>query len=138
MDDYRFEKIYIAKGAAQNPAVLVGGVRAQLAARRWDMLQVQGEVAAALCLPSLAVRPSVVTINGLHLVRRLDGWRRRLAVANLRLIVRAASRTICVGAAEFEEVESLVGSTKRLALVRNGVEPLPRPTVEERAVARAA
>jgi glycosyltransferase involved in cell wall biosynthesis len=137
MDGYHFETTFVTPGPTHSPAVLAGGMRAQLSGRSSDLLHVQGEVAAALCLPSLALRPSVLTINGLHLVRRLEGWRRRLAVANLRLIVRAASRTICVGDAEFDEVESLVDSA-RLVLVRNGVDPVPRPTIEERAAARTA
>ncbi len=138
MDGYRFEKTYVAQGPTHSPAVLVGGLRAQVAARNWDVLHVHGEVAAALCLPSLASNPSVLTIHGLHLVRRLEGWRRTLAVANLRLIARAASRTICVGDAEFDEVESLVGPTERLVLVRNGIDPMQRPMAEERVAARAA
>ena len=58
-------------------------------------------------------------------------------MGSLRLVVRAASRTICVGEAEFAEVESLVGAAERLVLVHNGVDPVPRFTEEERSAARA-
>ncbi len=125
MDGYEFERTFITPGAAHSPAVLVGGARAQLLGRRSDLIHVHGEVAAGLSLPGLALIPSVVTIHGLHLVRRLVGWRRALALTNLRLIVRAATRTICVGDAEFAEIESLLGGGHRLALIRNGVDPLP-------------
>jgi glycosyltransferase involved in cell wall biosynthesis len=138
MGGYRFETAFVAPGPTPRPAVLAGAMRAQLASRRCDLLHVHGEIAAVLCLPSLAVRPSVVTINGLHLVRRLDGWRRTLAEASLRLVVRAASRTICVGEAELGEVESVVRVKDRLVLIRNGVGLMPQPTPEERAAARAA
>jgi glycosyltransferase involved in cell wall biosynthesis len=138
MPDYQFETTYIASGPFRSPAVLAGAVRAQLARRRYDLLHVHGEVAAGLCQPTLALRPSVLTLHGLHLVRRLTGRRRKLAVANLRLLVRGASRTICVGDAEFVEVESLVGATERLVLIRNGVDPVAVVTPEERATARAA
>ncbi|MFL5915905.1 MAG: glycosyltransferase family 4 protein [Gaiellaceae bacterium] len=57
-------------------------------------------------------------------------------MANLRLIVRAASMTICVGEAEFEDVKALVGESERLVLVRNGVEALPPFTAQERAASR--
>jgi glycosyltransferase involved in cell wall biosynthesis len=138
MEGYRFEKTYIVPGPTHIPAVVAGGVHVQLGSRRSDLLHVQGEAAAMLCLPSLALRPSVVTIHGLHLVRRLEGWKRVLAEANLRLIVRAASKTICVGDAEYADVESLVGGTDRLVLVRNGIDPLAPTTAEERTTARAA
>jgi glycosyltransferase involved in cell wall biosynthesis len=138
MDGYRFETRFISPTAKPSPGVLAGAVRDQLAARRFDLLHIHGEVAAALCLPSLALRPSVVTINGLHLVRRLAGWRRDVAELSLRLVARAASRTICVGEAELAEVKRLVGAKERLVLVHNGVDLAPRPTSEERAAARVA
>jgi glycosyltransferase involved in cell wall biosynthesis len=73
----------------------------------------------------------------LHLVRRLDGRSRALAEINLRLVVRAASRTICVSGSELADVESVVGETDKLVLVRNGVAPAAAPTPAERAAARA-
>ena len=138
MSGYRFEKTYIASSPKPRPAVLAGSIRAQTRARRSDVLHVQGEVAAALCLPELALTPSVLTMHGLHLVRRLDGWRRRGAESNLRLVVRAATKTICVGEEELADVEALVGKTERLALIRNGVDLAPRPGLEERDAARRA
>lgn len=138
MAGYTFERTFVARGARPNPIALAGAVRTSLSGWSYDLLHFQGEVAAGLCFPALMARPSVMTINGLHLVRRLKGRRRRLAEANLRLVVRAASKTICVGEAEFADVESLVGSTERLVLVRNGVDLSALPSTEERAAARAA
>jgi len=138
MDGYRFERTFLAPAPTPRVAALIGGLRAQLAARSSDLLHVHGEIAASLCLPTLGARPSILTIHGLHVVRRLEGHSRRLAATNLRLIVRAASRTICVGDAELAEVTSLVGTSDRLVLVRNGVDPVPPTTDEERAAARTA
>jgi glycosyltransferase involved in cell wall biosynthesis len=138
MDGYRFDTTFVARRPSPSPAALVGGARAQLAGSRYDLLHVHGEVAAALCLPALAFRPSVLTIHGLHFVRRLKGWKEALAEANLRLLVRAASRTICVVEAELAEVESLTGANERLVLVRNGVDPRRPTSIGERDAARAA
>jgi glycosyltransferase involved in cell wall biosynthesis len=136
MEGYRSEKTFIAEGPVPRPEMFGKALLAQLSSRHYDLVHVHGEVAAALCLPSLALGPSVVTINGLHLVRRLKGWRRTLAEANLRIVVRAASKTIAVGETEFTDAKSVVGGTEKLVLVRNGVELSPQPTPEERGDAR--
>jgi L-malate glycosyltransferase len=93
-----------------------------------------------ICLPSLATRPSVVTLHGLHLLRRLDGAAGFAAKANLRLILRAASRTICVSDDERADVLRAVGSSAegRLVVIHNGVAPISPPHPDERAAARSA
>jgi glycosyltransferase involved in cell wall biosynthesis len=123
IDGYRFDKTFIAPGPSPSPVAFVGALRAQSLAVRHNVLHVHGEVASGLCLPSIALRPSVVTINGLHLVRRLAGWRRTAAEHNLRLIVRAASATICVSDAELAHVRGVVGDHDKLVLIPNGVDP---------------
>ena len=94
------------------------------------ILHAHGEIASTLCLPALAIRPSVVTFNGLHLLRRLDGARRAAAEANLRLIVRAASKTICVSQAEHDELADVVSPRlmRKAVLIHNGVAPRALPT----------
>jgi glycosyltransferase involved in cell wall biosynthesis len=142
MDGYRFERVYLAPSA--NPAgarasILRRAVQVQRSVRAYDVLHVHGEVASALCLPSLATRPSVVTLHGLHLLRRLDGLARLAANANLRLIVGAATRTICVSRAEYDDVRRVVGgrARKRASVIHNGVTPLPPLSHEERTALRA-
>ena len=125
IEGYRFDKTFVSPGPRPSPAALTGALRAQSEAVRHDVLHVHGEVASGLCLPSLALRPSVVTINGLHLVRRLGGWRRTVAEGNLRLIVRAASATICVSEAELDHVRSVLGDHDKLVLIPNGVDSTP-------------
>jgi glycosyltransferase involved in cell wall biosynthesis len=124
MEGYRAERIYLAE------------VPWRL--RAHDLLHVHGEVAAGCCLPGLLLRPSVVTLHGLHLLRRLEGARRRLAAANLRLIVRAATRTICVSQAEHSDLVETVGAhaARRSVVILNGVEPAAAPGAEERAARR--
>lgn len=143
MDGYAFERFFMApspRPADALPLLVRTGVSVHAAARKHDVIHVQGEVASLLCLPSLAVRPSVVTFNGLNLLRRLTGPRRLAAQANMRLIVRAASRTICVAESEHEEVIGVVGrdALHRLTLIRNSVEPATPPSPAERIAARAA
>ena len=82
----------------------------------------------------------MVTLNGLHLLRRLAGIPRLAAVANLRLVVAAATRTICVSNAERNQTLEVVGSGSawRLLMIPNSVDLRPAPTAERRARARTA
>jgi glycosyltransferase involved in cell wall biosynthesis len=84
--------------------------------------------------------PSVVTLHGLHLLRRLSGARRAIAASSLRLIVRAASMTICVSHAEREDVVAAVGAKegRRVTVIHNGIDIAQAPTATERAAVRAA
>lgn len=137
MEGYHIERRYIASRPELRAEALRGGLRAQLGSRHYELLHVHGEVASAICLSSLALRPSIVTTHGLNVVRRLVGWRKGVAEANLRVIVRAASATICVGEAELEDVRAVVGESPRLALIQNGVDGPHLPNADERAAARA-
>jgi glycosyltransferase involved in cell wall biosynthesis len=122
------ERVYLSPGSEPGPA-LARGVVATLRRRGYDLLHVHGEVAAALCLPLLAARPSVFTPHGLHLVRRLGGVAQRAAALNLRLAVRAASRTICVSEHEQRELARFADA-RRSVVIPNGVRlptPSPRP-----------
>ena len=76
MAGYRFTRVYMAPSPRLRKALpaLVGTVpRTNLAARRYHLVHVHGEAASALCLPSLATRPSVVTLHGSNLIRRMAG-----------------------------------------------------------------
>ena len=124
MPGYRFDRVCLAPSATPSPSELGRGlVEAIRRARRHDLLHVHGEVASGLCLPMLATRPSVATLHGLHLVRRLSGLRETAAVLNLRAVLRAADRTICVSQSEHDELVRAVGSraASRAVVIRNGV-----------------
>jgi glycosyltransferase involved in cell wall biosynthesis len=142
MDGYRFKRVYIApsaKPAGARIAILRRAVEVQRAAFSFDVLHIVGEVASTLCFPTLAMRPSVVSPQGLHLLRRLEGLRQQAGKANLRLIVRAASRTICASQTEHEDVLKAVGrrAAGRAVMIHNGVR-LPDPVSSERRAALRA
>ena len=139
MEGYRFRRAYLVSRSRRAPSLLRGAVGVHRAALRHDALHAHGEVASGACLPALATRPSVVTLHGLHLLRRVSGLPRQLAEANLRLIVRAAARTICVSEAEHAELVDAVGAraARRALVIHNGVGISAAPGAEERAAARA-
>ena len=135
MPGYRFERLYVApKRKPGIRDVVAGALDLRRALRGYDLLHVHGEAAAGLFLPLIAARRSVVTLHGLHLLRRLSGARRDAATLNLRAILHAASRTICVSNAEREELASAVGDAaiRRAVVVHNGARLPPRPNASER------
>ena len=128
-----------ARNRIPTPRALGGVVRVNREASRYDLVHVHGEVAGTLSLPALATNPSVLTLHGLNLVRRVAGPLAAAARANLRAIISAADCTICVTQAEVDEIR---GVDTRLAakcvVVPNGVELPPPVTGEERKRARTA
>lgn len=143
MPGYRFERVYLADDRELLQAVprLAWRVpRINLGTARFDIVHVHGEIPGLLCMPVLARRPSVVTLHGLSFVRRSRGAAAKIATANLRLLTRAANRTICVTEAERSEVAGVVGrsAATRVETVALGVEPRSSVTEEERAAARSA
>lgn len=143
MRGYRFERVYLAQGrepVRALPRLALSVPRANLRARRFDIVHVHGEIPSLLSWPALARRPSVVTLHGLNFVRRSTGIAAKIAAANLRLLVAAASTTICVTEAERAEVVDVVGQSAagRLDVVPLGIERQSVPTQEERSAARAA
>jgi len=145
MEGYRFERVHLTRATdvGRAGASLRVARRASTVAwiaHRYDLLHVHGEIAGAVCLPTLAARRSVWTTHGLHVVRRAHGAARLAAIANLRLLTRASNRTICVSKAECEELRALVGESaaRRLRVITNGVAPAAPVSFEERAAARAS
>jgi len=137
---YRFERVYITPqrkpGVGQ---VVAGALDLRRLLRGYDLLHIHGEGAAALFLPLLAVRRSIATLHGLHLLRRASGLGRRAAGLNLRAIVRAASRTICVSNAERDQLKTVVGPgvLRDTVVIHNGVRlPSERSTAERNDVRR--
>jgi glycosyltransferase involved in cell wall biosynthesis len=139
---YRADRAYLSRAAKPGrsaPLVVKNAVGVQWASRSHDLLHVHGEIASAACLPALGLVPSVVTLHGLHWLRRASGASRLAAQANLRLIVRAATRTICVSEAEHAEVVETVGArvARRTVVIHNGVAPQAPPSPDDRAAVRA-
>jgi glycosyltransferase involved in cell wall biosynthesis len=131
MPGYRFTRVYVAPSAKPSPLELARGlVGVFRRARGHDLVHVHGEVAAGLSLPLLAAFPSVVTLHGLNLARRVNGGLHTAAAANLRAVVKAADRTICVCDAEQTYLASVVGAAlaAEALVVRNGVRLPPSPS----------
>jgi len=139
MPGYRFERACLAPSPTPSPSDLGRGVvEIMRRARRHQLIHVHGEVASGLCLPLLRTRPSVVTFHGLNLVRRATGARRLAAALNLRAVVRAANRTICVSESEHDQLVRAIGSgaARRAVVIRNGVRSPAHNGETERAGAR--
>jgi glycosyltransferase involved in cell wall biosynthesis len=128
MPGYSFERVHLAPARKPGALTVAYGMR-DLARklRGHDLVHVHGEVTAGLLLPLLAARRSVVTVHGLHFLRRTRGAARRAAELNLRAVVRVARRTICVSDAEHDVLSSVVDSP-RTVVVHNGVRVTETPT----------
>jgi len=127
MTGYAFDRVRLAPARKPGAVTVAHGLR-DLARelRGHDLVHVHGEVTAGLLLPLLAARPSVVTLHGLHFLRRTSGAARRIAKLNLRAVVRVARRTICVSNAEHDVLASVVDSRKTV-VVHNGVRVVETP-----------
>jgi len=139
MPGYRLDRLALAASPDTTPLTVARGLAAVARAiPRHDALHVHGEVAAGLCVALLALRPSFVTLHGLNLVRRVDGARRTAARLNLRAILRAANRAICVSESEHAELVHAVGdaAAERATVVRNGVRIEPEVSPSERLAVR--
>jgi len=93
------------------------------AAGRADLIHLHGEVASLSTLGLLGRHRSVVTLHGLHLLRRLpDGLPAMLGRAAVRSIVGAANAVICVSAAERDDLAWLPpAAAAKLTVVHNGL-----------------
>ena len=138
---YQFERIVLqaSETGALPWALITNAARANMAARRHDLVHVHGEAAAFFALPGVISCPSVFTAHGLNLVRRLTGARRRMAESNLRTIVRKAGCSIAVSEIEHDDFLAIVGDrlADRVVLIRNGVDIPDAPDAGLRARARA-
>jgi glycosyltransferase involved in cell wall biosynthesis len=141
MPGYRATRVHLAPARKPGPAGVARGLLDLLRQLRGhDLLHVHGEGAAALLLPLLALHRSVVTLHGLHLLRRETGTRRAAAAVNLRAVLRAGDRTICVSTAEQTAVAAAAGDVltqRKTVVVHNGARPADETTAEERAAVRA-
>jgi glycosyltransferase involved in cell wall biosynthesis len=124
MPGYTFTRVYVTPKRKPGVGELVAGVLdLRRVLRGYDLLHIHGEGAAGMFLPLLAAKRSVVTLHGLHLLRRATGVRRGAAELNLKVVVRAADRTICVSTAERDVLTAATGpaAARRTVVVHNGV-----------------
>lgn len=109
------------------------------AARRADLVHAHGDVAAALALPLLRARPSVVTTHGLHFLRRAMGVRLAVAQGAIRAVVGSTAQVLCTSHAERDELAELLRPAlrERLTVVHNGIAAVEPVSEQERAAIRA-
>jgi glycosyltransferase involved in cell wall biosynthesis len=143
LDGFSFETFELSatrSSAGAAASIAARQPRLARAARRAELVHFHGEVASMISLPWLSSRPSVVTLHGLHLLRRLsDGSPQRIGRVSLRAIVTAADHTICVSQAERDELQWLPERLRaKLVVVRNGLPMPPRAIGGTRARARNA
>ena len=137
-----FEHERVALSRGRTPLSAAGSIPLRwpaiaLAARRSDIVHAHGEPAAALVLPLLHARPSLLTTHGLHFLRRAEGVRRAGAERAVRAVARATARIICTSQTEHDELRALLGPrlAGKLVTVVNGVElPLPLAPAERAAI----
>jgi glycosyltransferase involved in cell wall biosynthesis len=134
---FRFDRFALTE-RPRPTAALRGAARLRREIRAYDLVHVHGDAAALVCLPLIGRRPTVITLHGAHLLRRAGRVRGPVVRAGLRLAFRRAAAVICVSESEQRTARGLVGDTRSLRLVLNGV-PEQKPVgPEERRAARDA
>jgi glycosyltransferase involved in cell wall biosynthesis len=138
MRGFEFDRVELTR--RRNPLELpVGLARVIRTARRHDLVHVHGDSAALACLPSIGMRPTVITLHGSHLLRRSSGTRGRLVrEGSRRAFVRAAA-VIAVSESELAFARSIApAAAERVTLIRNGVPDAAPVTDAERHATREA
>ena len=123
--------------AGRTPSSAVASLPARLPgliarARAADILHVHGDAAAVITAPILPLRPSILTLHGLHLLRRSTGIGLRGVSLALGAAVAASSAVIACSESEIADLLPSVRAADRskLRVILNAVEA-PAPTSEE-------
>jgi glycosyltransferase involved in cell wall biosynthesis len=114
-----------------------GLLRLRREAGGYDLVHIHGDSASLVCLPVIGRRPTVITLNGVHLARRSGGLRGGAVSWGLRHAFERSAGVIAVSESELELARSLApGAAARIALVHNGVPERTPPSDEQRAATR--
>ena len=99
MGDVRFESLPLTEYGSphETPAGLVRLARAM---GGYDVVHIHGDSSALVSLPVIGRRPTVITLNGVHLARRTRGVRGRAVRAGLRRAFERSDGVIAVSEAE--------------------------------------
>jgi glycosyltransferase involved in cell wall biosynthesis len=133
---YRFDRLPLTKHG--RPYETPGGLlRLRRALPDYELLHVHGDSAALVSLPAIGRRPSVITLNGVHLARRTGGARGRLVQAGLRRAFERVDAVIAVSEAERDLARELSpAAADRVQLIHNGVPERELPSEAERRATR--
>lgn len=94
-----------------------------------DVVHILGDMAALLTLSVRIAKPIVISTQGLHLLRRSLGPKRRAVRRFLKKAITRSFCTICSSRAEYAELRAFA-SPDDLRIIHNGV-TLPTPSSKE-------
>jgi glycosyltransferase involved in cell wall biosynthesis len=131
LDGYRHDRAPLSATRSRSRGVVSVIERWPGIARRIqgaDIVHAHGDTAAILASPMLWRRPSVITAQGLHRLRRVSGASAWTTVHAMRVAVGAATITACSANVERDELAAILPPRLRgrLVVVPNSV-PLPQP-----------
>jgi glycosyltransferase involved in cell wall biosynthesis len=136
MGGVRFESLPLTSHARPRET-LAGLLRVARAVGGYDLVHIHGDSSALVCLPVIGRRPTVITLNGVHLARRAPGVRGRLVRAGLQRAFERSGGVIAVSEAELALARELAPrAADRIDLVRNGVPERDVPRASERQATR--
>jgi glycosyltransferase involved in cell wall biosynthesis len=135
IEGYRFDRLALTRHGhpLETPA---GLIRLARAVSDYELLHIHGDSAALVSLPVISRRPTVITLNGAHLLRRSEGLRGAAVRAGLRAAFRRSDAVIAVSEAELHSARDLSSGAARLELVHNGVPEPAGVGEDERRAAR--
>jgi glycosyltransferase involved in cell wall biosynthesis len=135
------ERFYLSPSRA--PATALASIPfrwPQLAAaqRTATLIHCHGDVASVIALPILRSHPAVMTGQGLHMLRRLEGVRRSLMNHAVAAVVARCRYVICSSAEERAELARIVplDNRSKLRVIYNGIEPPAHIDERERLLIR--
>ena len=125
---FEHRRFYLSAG--RTPLSALGSIpvrwpRLALAARGTDLVHTHGDMASAIALPILRMRPAVMTCQGLHMTRRVAGPQRVLMGRAMSGVIRACRAVICSSEAERDELRAFARARDRakLLVVANATDP---------------
>jgi glycosyltransferase involved in cell wall biosynthesis len=128
LSGFAHERIYLSGG--RTPANALVSVPARwpkvaARARRSDLVHAHGDVASVIALPLIRTEPAVMTTQGLHLLRRLHGGKRRLMVRAVASVASACDAVVCSSLDEHNDLVSVIrpADRKKLHVILNGIDP---------------
>jgi len=133
--EFRFERLALT-GHGRPHEVPAGLIRVRRAIPAHDLVHIHGDSAALVCLPVIGLRPSVITLNGLHLARRSRGARGRVVRRGLRRAFGRVNAVIAVSESEAALASELASPGARIELIHNGVPEREEPSEAERSATR--
>jgi glycosyltransferase involved in cell wall biosynthesis len=93
-------------------------------ARHADLIHTHGDVASVIALPLLRARPAVMTCQGLHMLRRVQGAGRPIMLRGIAAVVQRCGAVICSSQDERDDLARFIRDCDRpkLHVVLNGVD----------------